>query len=170
MTLIIDRKRSIGDAAKEIGVAESVLRYWGSEFEKYVKPTIGNGGRRYYYNKDIKILKLIKQYLHDKGFTIKGLQKLFETEGFDINENLENKANNKPINETNNKIENKIINNPVLEKSGIYGENPKKTSVENNEISKNITDFNDYKNNILLKKPAIVYIRMTEVILILRII
>ena len=49
---IIDRKRSIGLASKEVGLDSHVLRFWEKEFPQ-IKPDIGKGGRRYYFNKDI---------------------------------------------------------------------------------------------------------------------
>ena len=55
MVLNIDKKRSIGDAAKEIGVQAYVIRFWETKFADYIKPTVGVGGRRYFFDKDIKI-------------------------------------------------------------------------------------------------------------------
>ena len=48
-----------------------VLRYWESEF-KLIKPKIINK-RRYYTNKQIEYIKLIKYLLKDQGMTIKGV-------------------------------------------------------------------------------------------------
>ncbi|MDR1498832.1 MAG: MerR family transcriptional regulator [Rickettsiales bacterium] len=78
MVLIVDRKRSIGDAAREVDVQEHVIRFWETQFSEYVKPEIGAGKRRYFYDRDIKILKTIKYYLYDKGLTIKGLQTMLK--------------------------------------------------------------------------------------------
>ena len=72
---IIDRKRSIGLASKEVGLDSHVLRFWEKEFPQ-IKPDIGKGGRRYYFNKDIENIKKIKYLLYDEGFTIKGLQNI----------------------------------------------------------------------------------------------
>ncbi|MDR2077664.1 MAG: MerR family transcriptional regulator [Rickettsiales bacterium] len=80
MVLIIDRKRSIGQASMEVGVQEHVLRFWETQFCDYIKPTIGTGNRRYFYDRDIKILKTIKYYLYEKGYTIKGLKNLIKNE------------------------------------------------------------------------------------------
>lgn len=71
----VDRKRSIGDVAKELKVETHVIRFWEEKFPQ-IKPQIGAGKRRYYYNKQLKILKRIKQFLYDEGYTIAGLQKL----------------------------------------------------------------------------------------------
>ncbi len=73
----IDKKRSIGDVAHELGVEAHVIRFWEEQFPQ-IKPEIGKGGRRYYYNKQFKVLKRIKKFLHDDGYTIAGLQKLLK--------------------------------------------------------------------------------------------
>jgi DNA-binding transcriptional MerR regulator len=80
VVLLIDRKRSIGQASREVGVQEHVLRFWETQFCDCIKPTIGAGSRRYFYDRDIKVLKAIKYYLYEKGYTIKGLQNLIKNE------------------------------------------------------------------------------------------
>ncbi len=72
---IVDRKRSIGLASKEVGLEGHVLRFWEKEFPQ-IKPNIGKGARRYYYDKDIENILKIKYFLYDAGYTIKGLQNL----------------------------------------------------------------------------------------------
>ncbi|MDR3078619.1 MAG: MerR family transcriptional regulator [Rickettsiales bacterium] len=84
MALLVDRKRSIGQASLEVGVQEHVLRFWETQFGEYIKPTIGNGGRRYFYDRDIKILKMIRSYLYDRGYTIRGLRNLMKNETIDL--------------------------------------------------------------------------------------
>ena len=49
-----------------------ILRYWEKEF-KQIKPIILNN-RRYYSEKQINIIKLIKYLLKDKGMTINGVK------------------------------------------------------------------------------------------------
>ncbi len=71
----VDRKRSIGDVAKELKVKTHVIRFWEENFPQ-IKPAIGSGQRRYYYNKQLKILKRIKKFLYEEGYTVAGLQKL----------------------------------------------------------------------------------------------
>ena len=73
----IDKKRSIGEVAQELDVEPHVIRFWEEQFPQ-IKPEIGKGGRRYYYNKQLKVLKRIKKFLHDEGYTIAGLQKLLK--------------------------------------------------------------------------------------------
>jgi len=73
----VDKKRSIGEVAHELGVEPHVIRFWEEQFSQ-IKPEIGKGNRRYYYNKQLKVLKRIKKFLHDDGYTIVGLQKLLK--------------------------------------------------------------------------------------------
>ena len=75
----VDKKRSIGIAAKEVGVQEYVIRFWETQFPDFIKPSIGAGGRRYYYDSDIDTLLKVKKYLYDDGYTIKGLQNLLKS-------------------------------------------------------------------------------------------
>lgn len=86
----MDKKRSIGVAAKEIGVKEYVIRFWETQFPESITPTIGAGGRRYYYDEDIKLLLKIKDYLYKDCYSIKGLQKLLKSQNFKLGKNRQN--------------------------------------------------------------------------------
>jgi DNA-binding transcriptional MerR regulator len=77
MEKIIDKKRSIGQVGEEIGVPTHVIRFWESKFPQ-IKPEIGKGSRRYYFDKDLAILNKIKSMLHEEGYSIAGLQKLLK--------------------------------------------------------------------------------------------
>lgn len=73
----VDRKRSIGEVAKELKIEPHIIRFWEEKFPQ-IQPEIGAGKRRYYYNKQFKILKRIKKFLYEEGYTIAGLQKLLK--------------------------------------------------------------------------------------------
>jgi len=77
MEKIIDKKRSIGDASKEIGVETHVIRFWESKFPQ-IKPKIGKGSRRYYFDKEIAVLNKVKSLLYEEGYSISGLQKILK--------------------------------------------------------------------------------------------
>ena len=59
--------RTIGEITKELGLIDKktgnlqthTLRYWESQFRQ-IRPVIRAGNRRYYSNKDLKIVKQIK--------------------------------------------------------------------------------------------------------------
>ena len=61
-----------------------VLRYWESEF-KLIKPKIINK-RRYYTNKQIEYIKLIKYLLKDQGMTIKGVKNVLNSKVNELDE------------------------------------------------------------------------------------
>tara|TARA_B100000579_G_scaffold273583_1_gene225992 strand:- start:51 stop:431 length:381 start_codon:yes stop_codon:yes gene_type:complete len=54
-----------------------ILRYWEKEF-KQIKPIIIKN-RRYYSRKQIKIIKLIKFLLKDRGMTISGVKNVLKS-------------------------------------------------------------------------------------------
>ena len=58
----INKKRSIGQMAGELDIQAHVIHFWESKFPQ-IKPEIGKGSRRYYFDKDAQILKKIKSLL-----------------------------------------------------------------------------------------------------------
>ncbi len=107
---IIDRKRSIGLASKEVGLDSHVLRFWEKEFPQ-IKPDIGKGGRRYYFNKDIENIKKIKYLLYDEGFTIKGLQNILLNNKNFLKKDLETIKKMSKIVSSDNIVEEKVSEN-----------------------------------------------------------
>ena len=82
------RYKTIGEVAKELGLIDKkkghvqthTIRYWETRF-KQIKPTIMAGRRRYYSNKDQKIISYIKFLLKEKGLTIYGVKKILNEIG-----------------------------------------------------------------------------------------
>lgn len=64
----------IGEVSKLALVAPHVLRYWENEF-KEIQPKRANSNQRLYRREDVDIVLLIKQLLHDQGFTLVGAKK-----------------------------------------------------------------------------------------------
>ncbi len=62
---------TIGETAKLCAVKPHVLRYWEQEFTM-LKPVKRRGSRRYYQQKDVEMVRLIRELLYNKGFTIQG--------------------------------------------------------------------------------------------------
>ncbi len=75
-----DAFRTISEAAEEIGVAQHVLRFWETRFS-FIRPMKRAGGRRFYRPGDLAILRGIRRLLHDEGYTIAGVQKLYREHG-----------------------------------------------------------------------------------------
>ncbi|TAH37631.1 MAG: MerR family transcriptional regulator [Alphaproteobacteria bacterium] len=67
--------RTITEVADELRLEAHVLRFWETKFTK-IKPVKMRGGRRYYRPEDIRLIKDIKHLLYDKGYTIRGVQKI----------------------------------------------------------------------------------------------
>ena len=59
---------------------QHVLRFWETRFPQ-IKPLKRGGGRRYYRPDDVELLRAIKALLYDRGYTIKGVQKLLREQG-----------------------------------------------------------------------------------------
>ena len=70
--------KTIAEAAEDLGVATHVLRFWETKFPQ-IQPMKTNGKRRYYRPDDMEILRIIKDYLYEKRYTIEGVQKIFKS-------------------------------------------------------------------------------------------
>jgi DNA-binding transcriptional MerR regulator len=64
----------IGEVAELLGVETYVLRYWESEFPQ-LKPVRAPSRQRLYRRPDVQTLLVIKDLLHNQGFTIAGAKK-----------------------------------------------------------------------------------------------
>ena len=62
---------TISNVSKKLKIPPHVLRFWEKKFF-FVKPKKSHTGRRYYSNQDIVNLEIIKDLLHNKGYTING--------------------------------------------------------------------------------------------------
>ena len=69
--------RTISEVSNEIDVPAHVLRFWETKFLQ-IKPLKRGGGRRYYRPEDVTLLKTIRQFLYNDGYTIKGVQRLLK--------------------------------------------------------------------------------------------
>ena len=73
--------KTIGEVARIVGLINKkkgtlsthTIRFWEKKFSQ-IKPKILSGKRRYYSNKEIRIIKLIKFLLKEKGMTIRGVK------------------------------------------------------------------------------------------------
>jgi DNA-binding transcriptional MerR regulator len=69
----------IGEACKELGIQPYVLRYWETEFPA-LAPSKSRSGQRVYSEKELEIIRRIKQLLYEEGYTIAGAKKKLEVE------------------------------------------------------------------------------------------
>ena len=96
---------TISNVSKKLKIPAHVLRFWEKKFN-FIKPKKNPTGRRYYSNQDIVNLEIIKDLLHNKGYTIAGAIKYMKYNDQLDNKNekvdldMANKALIKKINET----------------------------------------------------------------------
>jgi DNA-binding transcriptional MerR regulator len=69
----------IGEACKEIGIQPYVLRYWETEFAA-LAPNKSRSGQRVYSERELEIIRRIKELLYAEGYTIAGAKKKLEAE------------------------------------------------------------------------------------------
>ncbi len=77
-----DRQIKIGEAARLIGVEAYVLRFWETQFP-FVRPRHSRSKHRYYDQKSLEALRLIRRLLHSEGYTIAGAKKHIRETGLD---------------------------------------------------------------------------------------
>lgn len=69
------RMYRIGEAAKELNLQTSVLRFWEGEFSE-LQPVRTPKGQRLYTERDMEILRRIRALLHEQGMTIEGARRV----------------------------------------------------------------------------------------------
>ena len=83
MTKTANAYKTIGEVAKLLSlnseegrsISTHTIRFWEKEF-KQLKPRILNGNRRYYDEKNIKLLEKVYFLLKEQGMTINGVKKI----------------------------------------------------------------------------------------------
>ena len=68
---IIKKYFTIGEVAKELGVATSLIRFWETQFD-FIRPKKNAKGNRKYTQDDLKKLKLVHHLVKEKGYTLQG--------------------------------------------------------------------------------------------------
>ena len=69
----------IGEACKLLGIQPYVLRYWETEFAA-LAPSKSRSGQRVYSEKEMEVIRRIKELLYEEGYTIAGAKKKLEAE------------------------------------------------------------------------------------------
>ena len=81
----------IGEVCELTGLKQHVLRYWESEFKKFIRPYRPSSKQRLYRSSDIDNILKIKSLLRDEGYTIPGAKK-FLLEGKELKKVEESEA------------------------------------------------------------------------------
>lgn len=71
---------SIKEVADELGVSESTLRYWESEFPQ-IAPKKGANNVRRYTKEDIRNVRLIYHLVKERGLTLAGARQFLKRNG-----------------------------------------------------------------------------------------
>lgn len=69
----------IGEACRLLDIQPYVLRYWETEFPA-LSPAKSRSGQRVYNEKELAVIRRIKELLYDEGYTIAGAKKKLEGE------------------------------------------------------------------------------------------
>jgi len=69
----------IGEACKALEIQPYVLRYWETEFPA-LSPSKSRSGQRVYSEKELGVIRRIKELLYEEGYTIAGAKKKLEAE------------------------------------------------------------------------------------------
>ena len=69
----------IGEACKILDIQPYVLRYWETEFP-FLSPNKSKSGQRSYSEREIEVIRRIKELLYEEGYTIAGAKKKLEAE------------------------------------------------------------------------------------------
>ena len=73
------RRYSISEAAKMTGIKPHTLRLWEEEFS-ILRPRRSRSGIRFYLERDLKIIQLIKQLLYEEKYTISGAKQRLKSD------------------------------------------------------------------------------------------
>ena len=122
-----DAYKTIGEVAKIVGLIDKkkgtlsthTIRFWEQEFTQ-IKPKILAGKRRYYNNKDIRIIKLVKYLLKEKGMTIKGAKAILNNpKSLKLDGTIKYSVNNQSLNKEEIKGKIKKISKIIDELKGL---------------------------------------------------
>lgn len=80
---------TIGEVSRICNVKPHVLRYWEQEFPS-LKPCKRRGNRRYYLQKDVVMVRDIKNLLYEQGFTIGGARQKLSCKKINTTQNGKN--------------------------------------------------------------------------------
>lgn len=65
----------IADAARMVGVAEHVLRYWCDEFKGYIRTPRSKSNQRWFTLDDVDKFKRVRELLYVELYTIAGAKR-----------------------------------------------------------------------------------------------
>lgn len=79
---------TIGEVAKELGVATSLIRFWETQFD-FIRPKKNKKGNRKFTQEDLKKIKLVYHLVKEKGYTLQGAHDHIKKSKNSIDDNAE---------------------------------------------------------------------------------
>jgi putative toxin-antitoxin system antitoxin component (TIGR02293 family) len=86
---------ALSEVANKLEVPQHVLKFWETKFAE-IRPIRRTGGRRYYRPEDVDLLRAIRGLLYDKGYTVRGVQKLIREGGLKVPEDTGRSPTSRP--------------------------------------------------------------------------
>lgn len=78
----------IGDVAEILGIPQSTVRFWESEFPE-ISPIRSTGNRRFYTPEDIEIMRMVYYLLKIKGLKIEAAKEQIRLNRSNISKRME---------------------------------------------------------------------------------
>ena len=79
---------TIGEVATQFKVAESLIRFWETEFEE-LRPRRSKKGNRLYTPADIDVFRTIYHLVKERGYTIPGARDMLKQKGPQLKEKID---------------------------------------------------------------------------------
>lgn len=79
---------TIGEVAKELGVATSLIRFWESEFDS-ISPRKNRKGNRQFTKEDVENVRLVFHLVKEKGYTLSGAKEMLKAQKTKVSSNME---------------------------------------------------------------------------------
>jgi DNA-binding transcriptional MerR regulator len=74
----------IGEVAEAVGVKPHVIRYWESEFKRWIRPERSRSGQRVYSRHHVERLSQIRDLLYVERYTIEGARRRLSVESQEL--------------------------------------------------------------------------------------
>ena len=79
---------TIGEVAAQFKVAESLVRFWETEFDE-LRPRRSKKGNRLYTPQDIEVFRTIYHLVKERGYTIPGARDMLKQKGPQLKEKID---------------------------------------------------------------------------------
>lgn len=66
---------TIGEVAQLLGESTSLVRFWSTTFDNYIKPVRNKKGNRLFTAEDVTTFKTIYHLVKERGMTLEGAKK-----------------------------------------------------------------------------------------------